>query len=851
MGGMTANLTEVETAARSAVIVVHKQRVDVDLSDCRDLDQPTFPVRSSMRLTSEAEETWLDFQGDAVTAVFVDDQRRDVDYDGARIRLLGLPTGRASTVVVEAAARYSRTGEGLHRFRDPADGETYLYTQYEPADARRVFPCFEQPDLKTAFTFTMTGPDGWQLLSNQPEVARQPAGPGLVTVDFAPTPPLATYLTCLVAGPYARVEDQWTAPDGTVVDLAWLCRRSLEQHLDTDELFGLTKEGLSYLERAFGPYTWGKYDQIFVPEYNLGAMENPGLVTFTEHYIFRSPATPDQYQARANTLLHEMSHMWFGDLVTPRWWGDLWLKESFAEFMGTFLSVEASGFGDAWLNFAGRRKLGAYVADAMPTTHPVVAAIPDLEAAKNNFDRITYSKGASALTQLVHFVGLNDFFAGCRAYFERFAHGNSSLADFLTVLGEATGRDLAQWSAVWLETSGHDVLTPELAVTDGRLQSLTVLRRPIPGAEASQRPHATTVGLYDLIDDRLRLRRRIDVILDGEATAVDVGDEPAPAAVVVNDTDQTFARIALDDATLSVLQHHLGDLEPLTRAVLWAALWGEVRDGRLPVRDHLRAAAHQGQRETETGTLSALVDHAFHALTTYLDQAAGDAVEWRDACRSAALGSVPGSPQQLVWAKAYLAAAALTDEDVAWVAEGGIPGLVVSTDLRWLAVRAQAAQGRATDADLEAALAADRTGTGEMQRLRAWASRPDAGLKREAWERAHTVGGETNDAVDALLLGAFAPGQADLMEEFAAPYFDGLLDVWHDHPIEIARRLVVLGHPVDPRHLPASEAWLAEHDDAPAALRRLVLERHHELAIAHRLRTLSRGVDGGVTPSST
>lgn len=422
---MSANLTRAETAQRAATIVLDTQRVEVDLRDCRDLDQPTFPVRSTITLISSAPETWLDFVGDAVTAVLVDGTQQAVSYDGARIRLSGLPTGRPCTVVVEAAARYSRSGEGLHRFRDPADGRTYLYTQYEPADARRVFPNVEQPDLKSRFSFVLTAPEEWQILSNGAEVDRASTGDGCTTVTFAETPPMSTYLTCIVAGPYRRWTDTWTAPDGTGLELSWSCRESLAEHLDVDLLFETTKKGLDILHERFGTYPWGPtYDQVLVPEYNLGAMENPGLVTFTEQYVFRSPATPAQYQARANTILHEMSHFWFGDLVTPRWWGDLWLKESFAEFMGTLLSAEV-GYGDAWLNFAGRRKASAYVADALPTTHPVVADIGDLEAAKNNFDRITYSKGASALTQLVHYVGLDAFFAGARRYFA--AHAFSTL----------------------------------------------------------------------------------------------------------------------------------------------------------------------------------------------------------------------------------------------------------------------------------------------------------------------------------------------------------------------------------------------------------------------------------------
>lgn len=829
---MSANLTREETAARAAAVQLHSYAVTVDLSNASDLQQPTYPARSAITLTSRSEEAWVDYIAEAVTAVMVDGRPQPVDYDGARVRVLGLPVGRECRIVVEGASLYSRSGEGLHRFRDPADGEVYLYTQYEPSDARRVFPCFEQPDMKATFEFTMIGPERWHLLSTQPEVSREPAEEGTVCVTFAPTPLQSTYITCLCAGPYHCVEDEWVSPDGRIeVPLRLFSRASLAQHLDADELFRITKAGLEMLHLDFGDYVWGKYDQIFVPEYNLGAMENPGLVTFTENFLFRSQATPAQYQARANTVLHEMSHMWFGDLVTPRWWSDLWLKESFAEFMGTHLSKEAAGFGDAWLNFTGGRKTAAYIADSLPTTHPVVADIPDLEAAKNNFDRITYSKGASALTQLVHYVGLEAFFAGCRLYFTRHQFSSATLADFLGALGEASGKDLAAWSAAWLETSGHD----ELAVSGTRL-----VRSPSGAAQPADRPHATTVGIYDLADGRLVLRERVDVVVAGDG--VEVPALATSAAVVIpNDTDQTFARVRFDDAARGVLLGHVGDLEPLTRAVVWFALRTDLREARLGVLDFVTAVVRHGRAEDRPGILTALLAEVDTALQRYMarDARAPLAERWRDACLAAARESEPGSAEQLLWTKAYLRAASLAPQDVRFVLDGGIPGVQVSNDLRWLAWRSLATQGDATDAELDSMLASDRTAAGETSHLEAWYARPDARLKQEAWRRAHVVGGETNDAVDALLAGVFAQGDSVLADEFAAGYFDRLLGVWADHPIEIARRLVVQGYPRNPAHLGTSAAWLDSHPDAPGALRRLVLEGDAELRIAARARQAS------------
>ncbi|MGV8846841.1 aminopeptidase N [Tessaracoccus sp.] len=829
---MGANLTRDETAARARTIGIERQRVSVDVRDAPDLSQPTYPVATTIWLSTSEPSTWLDYQGDAVTAVLVDGESRVVDFDGARIQLRDLPTGRACVIEVQGASRYSRSGEGMHRFVDPADGETYLYTQYEPADARRVFPCFEQPDIKPRFDFELTGPGAWHLLSNQPEVSRQSVGNDMVHVTFASTPPLSTYLTCLVAGPYHRTEGVWSSPRGEV-ELAWLCRASLAQHLDADELFRITTAGLDYLDGAFGEYVWGKYHQVMVPEYNLGAMENPGLVTYTEAYVFRSPATPAQYQQRSNTILHEMSHMWFGDLVTPRWWSDLWLKESFAEFMGAHLSKEAAGFQDAWLNFTGGRKARAHVADSMPTTHPIVADIADLEAAKNNFDAITYSKGASALTQLVHYVGLEAFFAGCRLYFERHAFGNATLTDFLAALATTSGRNLQSWADAWLQTRGHDELTADLREADGVVERLVIRRGPGPMDDGT-RPHATTVGLYDRIDGHLELRERHSILIDSDVSEISaVVGQAVPAAILPNDTDQTFARVRLDDATRRALLSSINDLEPLVRATSWAALFSDVRDGTLPVEDYVDAVIVHGPSEDRTGTLAALINHVEDALQRFAPARTDLAERWRNACRAVAEGAAPGSMQQLQWAKAHIRAAALAPSDIAWILDGELPGMQLTDDLRWLVWQSLAAQGRVSAEDLDRALALDDTASGRVAHLRAWYSRPDAALKREAWDRVHTVDGETNAHVDALLDGIFAPRQQ--LDEFAAPYFESLRDVWREHPIEIARRLVVGAFPTGVEHLGRATAWLDENPDAPDALRRLVVESRFELDVAARV----------------
>jgi aminopeptidase N len=449
--------------------------------------------------------------------------------------------------------------------------------------------------------------------------------------------------------------------------------------------------------------------------------------------------------------------MWFGDLVTCRWWGDLWLKESFAEFMGSHVSVEVCGFADGWVNFAATRKVGAYLADAMPTTHPVVADIPDLEAAKTNFDRITYSKGSSALTQLVHYVGLDAFLRGSRRYFAAHAFGSATLADFIAALAEETVRDLTGWVMAWLETAGHDTLDAELTVADGAIERLTLTRRA-PREHPADRPHATTVALYRLREGRLELDASLPVVVDADVVEVpDAAGRPAPDAVLVNDRDQTFAAVDLDPASRAVLVAHVGDLDPLARAVAWTSLWTGLRAGRVSAGDFVGAVLGAGERQT--GLLASLVAWGQRAVAAYTTDLSLAAV-WRDGCRAAALAAAPGSPEQALWAKAYLTASSLATEDVHWVLDGDVPGLVLSVDVTWAAWQSLSAQGTATDADLDAALAADDTAAGRVARLRCWASRPDAAVKAEAWRRAHTVDGESNDAVDALLAGFNALGQS-------------------------------------------------------------------------------------------
>ncbi|MGW9156268.1 MULTISPECIES: aminopeptidase N [unclassified Microbacterium] len=821
----TANLTREETAARSAAVTLHRIRVELDLTGAPERARTGFPTVTTLEFDATAESTWLDFIGEEVRRVEVNGVDQDVLWDGARISLAGLA---ASNVVrVEAIGAYSRSGEGLHRFHDPADDETYLYTQYEPADSRRVMACFEQPDMKAEYTFVVDSPSEWEVLSNQ-SPAHVDLGVGVQRVEFAPTLPISSYITAVAAGPYTRVDGEWRR-DEQQIRLGVFVRRSLAPYLEADEILDVTRQGLDFFTDAFAyPYPWGKYDQIFVPEYNLGAMENPGLVTFTESYLSRGAATEAQRAARANTILHEMAHMWFGDLVTMTWWDDLWLKESFADYMGAHASAVATRFHDAWVKFAASRKAWAYQQDQLPTTHPIVADITDLEAAKLNFDGITYAKGAAVLKQLVAFVGDDAFFEGARRYFAANAFGNTTLDDFLVQLSAVSGRDMSDWSAAWLQTSGVSTLWTE---TDDEGRSVLVQTDP--------RPHRLRIGLYEHQDGRVvrREQRELDVI--GERTPLDL---PEADLVLLNDDDLTYAKARLDERSLRTVEASLSEIEePLARALVWSSLWNATRDGELDAARYVAIVRTHGPAESNIGLLTGVLANAAYAIRHFVadDDRAAEQRSWTDAVWDALQAADAGSDAQLSWARALATASAYDDahhEQVRALLDGDVPtGLVVDPDLRWQLLTALVTTGHADLADISAEQERDDTGSGRTAARRARSSRPDAAVRREAWDSAWNDLSLSNDHLDAEIEGFRAGGRRDLTEAFDAEYFARIAGVWGDRSIEIARRLVLGLFPAT-ESLQAVDTWLAENTEAPAALRRLIVEQRDHLERDLRVR---------------
>jgi aminopeptidase N len=853
------NLTREEARERARLLSVHGYEVVLDLRAATGpapADGPrTFGSTTTIRFAcaEPGADSFADLIAPRVASVTLNGEALDVArvFDGARV---ALPSLRAENeLVVEASCAYSRTGEGLHHFTDPEDGETYLYTQYEPADARRVFANFEQPDLKAPFTISVTAPAHWTVLSNGAEAGREVlSGGNAATWRFATTRPISTYITAVVAGPYHRVTDDYTRklPDGTLLEipLGALCRKGLARHFDPEEIFATTKQGLDFFHEHFAfPYPFGKYDQAFVPEYNIGAMENPGLVTFREEFVFRGRTTRAAYQGRANTLLHEMAHMWFGDLVTPEWWDELWLKESFADFMGAFAVVEATRFEEGWITFANRRKAWAYWADQLPSTHPVTADIRDLQDAKLNFDGITYAKGASVLKQLVAYAGREAFLEGARRYFQRHAYGNTRLEDLLAVLAETSGRkDMNAWAEAWLKTAGVNSLTPEAVYgPDGRLAELAVVQEASE-SHPTLRPHRVAVGLYRRDDSGALVRyARAEADVTGERTVVEeLAGAERPELILVNDEDLTYCKTRFDAASLDTLRQRLGSLaDPLARALCWSALWNLTRDALLPPGDFLALVRRFGGAETQIGVLQMLHDWARTALNRFTPPARREAARapLAEAALAELRGAAPGGDQQLAWAR-FLATIAEAEPELALL-EGllagseQVAGLDVDQELRWAFLLPLAANGRASREALDAELARDDTASGERHHVRCLAARPDPVVKAQAWEGVVVSDRLSNALVEAVIDGFARAGQRELLAPYAARYFEAIEGVWAERTIEIAMAVVrglFPAHQADAATLAATDSWLDDHASAPPSLRRLVLEARDDLARALR-----------------
>jgi len=838
------NLTRDDAAARAALLAVHSYDLFLDVTDGQGHPgEETF--RSVTTLTFDARtpgaDTFVDLVADRVRSATLNGVELDVSGytpEGG----LALP-GLAETneLVVDADCWYSRTGEGLHRFVDPEDSQVYLYTHFEPAEAKRVFTCFDQPDLKATFTVHVTAPFDWQVVSNTGDRTIEAGEAGSQLVHFTPTKRISTYLVALVAGPYARVTD---LHDG--IPLGIYCRASLARHLDPDEIFAVTKAGFDFYHRVFDyPYPFDKYDQLFVPEFNAGAMENAGAVTFLEDYVFRSKTSRARYERRAETILHELAHMWFGDLVTMRWWDDLWLNESFATYISTLCQSEATEYTTAWTTFANTEKSWAYLQDQLPSTHPIAADMVDVAAVEVNFDGITYAKGASVLKQLVAYVGREEFLAGVQRYFRKHEYGNTTLADLLGPLSEASGRDLSAWAEQWLQTSQVNTLRPVYTLDeDGRYSSFAIEQTAV-AAHPVLRRHRLAVGLYSSGPDGLTRSHRVELDVDGARTEVaELVGHPGADLVLVNDDDLTYAKLRLDERSLTTLRAQIGAIpDSLPRALCWSAAWDMTRDGELAARDWVQLVLSGVDAETETSVVQSLLARVQSALASYADPAWAP-TGWAllaDKALAALQSAEPGSDVQLQWSRT-LAAATRSDEHVAalrGLLDGSleIEGLAVDTDARWAFLHGLVAVGAAGDAEIDAEAARDATATGARRAATARALRPTPESKAETWQRAFTDASIANAVHEAMVAGFWHPAQQELTAAYVDRYFADIRALWDLRPGEIAKNTVEYLFPkvVEERTLAAADAFLAA-EELPAPLRRLVSEGRDGVARALRAR---------------
>ncbi len=849
---VAGNLTRDEARQRAQLIDVESYAVELDLTG----GETTFGSVAVIKFTCSkpGASTFADLAAPAVTKVTLNGAPVDpAAVSDGRIELTGLAAVNELRVAAECA--YSRHGEGLHRFADPADGSVYLYSDLETYDAHQVYACFDQPDLKAAFELTVTAPAGWQVISNMPpDVAPDGAasdGPG--RWHFPPTPVLPTYITAVAAGPYHVVRSRH---DG--IPVAVYCRASLAGYLDPDEIFEVTAQGLDFFHTAFGRrYPFPKYDQIFVPEFKEGAMENAGAVTFSEEYVFRSRVTDFNRESRAETILHEMAHMWFGDLVTMRWWDDLWLNESFATWASTLAQAEATRWATSWTTFAQLYKAWACRQDQLPSTHPIAADIPDIHAVEVNFDGITYAKGASVLKQLVAYVGRDNFLAGVRHYFSAHEWGNATLRDLLSALEQTSGRDLSSWSKEWLETAGVNTLRPEYSTGDDGTITRFSVRQEAPASHPVLRTHRIAIGLYDLAGPdaerpgALVRRHKAETDLEGELTDVpELAGHRQPDLVLVNDEDLTYAKVRLDDRSLRTLIGSPDSIgcfaDSLPAALCWAATWDMCRDAEMATRDYLRLVLSGLGSVADISVVQTLLMQASAALRRYADPG------WRmtgvellaDALHDLMLSAGPGSDRQLAYAQSFggVAISPAHLELLRGLLDGSatIEGLAIDADLRWTLLERLVSRGVAGQREISAELAADATDKGERRAATCRAAIPAPAAKQAAWDE--ILGGKLPNAMfRAVLSGFFSRDQEVLTEPYGERYFEVLGDVWENWTTDMAQFFADNAYPVacSEATIRATDEYLAAND-VPPALRRLLLENRDSVVRALRCQARDR-----------
>jgi len=832
------NLTRDEAATRSTLIKTHSYRIDLDLISSAE----TFVTKTTVKFSGlkPGQSTFIDAVGKRVIAATLNGVAFDVkDYDGETIHLPALAA--ENELFLEIEAPYSNTGEGLHRFVDPADNEVYLYTQFETGDARQMYACFDQPDQKATFTISAITPKHWEVISNYDVDSVTDVGTDSKLTQFKKSQVISTYVTAIVAGAYQHVHDEYVGEK--TIPLGIYARKSFFQYVDAENIFKVTKQGFAYFEKTFGlAYPFGKYDQLAVAEYNWGAMENVGCVTFHEDVlIFRSKVTESARLGRASTILHEMAHMWFGDLVTMAWWEDLWLNESFAEWASYMATSEATQYTHAWTEFNALRKNWAYRQDQLSTTHPIATEMKDLEDVKTNFDGISYAKGASVLQQLVEHVGRENFIKGLRIYFTKHAFKNTTLNDLMVELEATSGRDLKPWAATWLQTAGVNTLRPEIEIESGTYKKLAIKQEAptMPAGSQELRPHRLRVALFDISDTQLVKRKSVPLDVAGALSEVtELKGEKEADLVLINDGDLSYAKLRFDDRSIATLKSHLGGLdEPLARALIWASLWDSVRDGELSTSDYIAIALNALGTETDISIVSATTTNITTAIWQYASPAHREGLRATvaDALKKFLTAAASGSDHQLAFARGFAESAATPEQgkEILEILNGSVKGLTVDAEIRWHFVICAVKRGLLGATEIDAELAKDNTAHGKQYRALAHAAIPTSVAKERAFKSV-TEDVLSNTIHSYTCRGFNVAMQSELLTPFIDQYFSMLIDLWNTKGYEIAETTATLlfpGFNVSDSTLAKTQNWLdVTGKDAPGALRRVIIEGRDALA---------------------
>ena len=825
------NIKQVEATERSAIIKVASYAIDLDLTTGAE----NFRVKTTVKFAGlkPGATTYIDCVGARVISAKLNGADFDPRFDGETIYLPALAA--ENVLEIEHDGVYSNSGEGLHRFVDPADDEVYLYTQFETGDARRMYACFDQPDQKATFAISTITPDHWEIISNYAIESTKDLGSKKKFTQFATSQVISTYVTAIVAGAYTSVHDEYKGEK--TIPLGIYARKSFFKHVDAANIFEVTKQGFAYFEKTFGlAYPFGKYDQIAVAEYNWGAMENVGCVTFHEDVlIFRSKVTERNYVSRATTIHHEMAHMWFGDLVTMQWWNDLWLNESFAEWASYQSVSESTKYTEAWTEFNSLRKNWAYRVDQLTTTHPIATEMEDLDAVRTNFDGISYAKGASVLQQLVAHVGRDNFITGLRRYFAKHAFGNTTLKDLIDQLEAASGRDLTPWVATWLRTAGVNTLRPVIALNGDTYASLSIKQQvpTMPVGSTELRPHRLHVGLFDIQGSKLVRRTSVELDVAGALTEVTAfAGQKCADLVLINDKDQTYAKLRFDERSIATMKSHLGSLDDsLARGLIWASLWDSCRDGELSATDYIAIALAALKNESDISIVSATLGQIDTALWAFAHPSHRAALRLQvaTAIEAALDAAKAGSDHQLQFAKGF-ANTAITPaqlERIKAILGGSITGLTIDAELRWFLFICGVKRGVFGPADIEKELALDKTAHGKQYGAMAYAQIPSKEAKATAFSSI-TTDDLSNTIHSYKCRGFNDPLHTEILSDFVDEYFDVLLKVWETKGYEIAETTATLLFPswvISEATVKKAQHWLdVTGKDASHSLRRTILE---------------------------